>query len=187
MLNFTFFKEVIFRLLQGKKRVDRSAGHRAGELTSNKPSKRKSGQPASSVAMKARKYLLRHYELRRNGRTGKVEIAARKEDNAWDIPTRFVPLTKDVMGSLYLDLQQAGTGLMYQSTLAVLVNNSAIPSYDPVRQYIQSLPAADGGKNIEEVFARVTDDEDERRWLKVWFLNSDKGLVPVLRGKRADG
>ena len=179
MIIFTLFKEVLFRLLQGKKRFGKSAGHRAGELTSNKPSIRKGVQPASSVAMETRKYLLRHYELRRNCRTGQVEIAAREEGNPWCIPTRFVPLTKAVKGSLYLDLQQAGTGLMYQSTLDVLVNNNAIPTYDPIQQYIRSLPAADGGMYIEEVCARVTDDEGERRWLKVWFL----GLVAQATGR----
>ena len=142
-----------------------------------------------------RQYLSEHYELHTNVVAGRVEY--RKLDGT-DGP--FRQLTFEAENSIVLEAMTAlGKVKGVKSILTLLLHSDVATEYDPIREYLTTLPRWDGQNRVAELFGRLPGINSENilrcsiwmrsvvaHWLKLDELHGNE-VVPTLIGDQGCG
>lgn len=140
-----------------------------------------------------KQFMQSRYLLRRNLISDGVEYVARGTMAAdWQLLDRHAQAT--------ITMEALSEGIeAWDKDIQRYVDSTWVPDYDPVSEYLNSLPRWDGHDHIGMLARRVPTDNghwphDFRVWLRAmvaqWMgLNSDYGnaLVPLLIGTQGDG
>ena len=142
-----------------------------------------------------RQYLSEHYDLRMNVVAGRVEF--RKLDGT-DEP--FRQLTFEAENSIVLEaMADLGKVKGVKTILAMLLHSDEVAQYDPIREYLTTLPHWDGQNRVAELFGRLPGISSENilrcsiwmrsavaHWLKMDLLHGND-TVPTLIGDQGCG
>jgi predicted P-loop ATPase len=143
-------------------------------------------------------FLADHYRFRRNVITGGIEYACGGNTVGTLHDGPWLPLTKEVMNRITLDAIEANIEV-WDKDLRRYVESTYVSDYDPVADYLSSLPRWDGRERIRRLAERVpTENREWPRYFHRWFLGmvaqwlSDRPLhgntmVPLIVGRQGDG
>ena len=138
-------------------------------------------------------FLALNYELRKNVLTGIVQY---RERTGYEFD--FMDLTEEAMNSMTIRALKAGLG-SWDKDIRRLINSNDIHRYDPLEDFLGSLPAWDGKDRVQELAARVpTAMSDFDYHLHVWLLSMvahwqgkdslhGNAIVPLLIGGQGCG
>lgn len=145
------------------------------------------------MAYKIEAFLKMHYELRRNVLTGVVQYR-NKDGYNFD----FRDLTEEVLNTMSNRAVKAGIG-SWDKDVRRIINSNDVTSYDPISDYIYSLPKWDGKDRVAEFVNRIpTDTPNVHLYLRTWLLamvahwlgrdtRHGNALVPLLIGHQGCG
>ncbi len=109
-------------------------------------------------------FLRRRYTFRRNNVTGDLEVQEKYRYQLW-----WKPLTQEVRNTINNAAIREGI-TVWPTDLERIVNTDHIDTYDPVRQWLDALPAWDGRDRLGEMADRVTTNTpDWRDNFKIWM------------------
>ena len=142
-----------------------------------------------------KEFLGDRYELRNNVVAGRLEFRLRDGGEA-----AFRQLTYEAENSIILDaLTQLGKMKGLKGMLTMLLHSEEVPEYDPVREYLTTLPRWDGCNRVAELFGRLPGISSENiyrctiwlrsavaHWLKMDLLHGNDS-VPTLIGDQGCG
>lgn len=137
-----------------------------------------------------REYLHEKYEVRNNVVAGRLEF--RERDGAMK---PFRQLTFEAENSIVITAMMTLEGVEgVKSNLSLLLHSEEIPEYDPVREFLTTLPHWDGQNRVAELFGRLPGITSENiyrctiwlrsavaHWLKMDHLHGNE-TVPTLIG-----
>ena len=139
-------------------------------------------------------FLEEGFKFRRNVINGKVEMCY-KGENKWNV------LTTEAFNSLVIKALKDGVG-GDASPLKVIeqfVRSTAIPEFNPIVEYINSLPEWDGKDYVSSFFRRLPEvDEEMLGFLTIWLFSAvahwmkmdtmhGNECVPILIGEQGCG
>lgn len=145
------------------------------------------------MAYKTEAFLKMHYEMRRNIMTGVVQY--RKKDG-YDYD--FHDLTDEALNTMTNRAVKAGIG-SWDKDMRRIINSEDVKQYDPIEEYIFSLPKWDGKDHIADFISRIpTDSPSVRQWMRTWLLSMvahwlgrdlqhGNAIVPLLIGAQGCG
>lgn len=140
------------------------------------------------MAYKVEAFLKMHYELRRNALTGVVQYR-KKDGYNFD----FQDLTEGALNTMSNRTVKAGIG-SWDKDVRRIINSNDVQEFDPIEDYIYSLPKWDGKDRITELVNRIpTDTPNAHLYLRTWLLamvahwlgrdtRHGNALVPLLIG-----
>ena len=144
-------------------------------------------------------FLSENYQFRRNLLSGKTEVK--------DIPmstlkqTAWKPVTAEVVNSIIRQAKKEGIGghMSPKQNIEEYIHSDAVPSYDPIREYLEGLPQWDGRNHVADLFGRIPGITTEQlSWCSIWMrstvahwlgMDTQHGneCVPVLIGSQGCG
>ena len=139
-------------------------------------------------------FLEEGFRFRRNVINGKVEICYHGE-NEW------ATLTTEKFNSLLIKAMKDGIGgdSSPRKIIEDYVGSTAIPSFNPIKDYIDSLPRWDGQDRVSAFFRRLPGVDDEMvgfltiwlfsavaHWMKMDTMHGNE-CVPILIGEQGCG
>lgn len=145
------------------------------------------------MAYKSEAFLNMHYELRRNVINGVVQY---REKNGFDYS--FHNLTDQVMNTMTHTAIKHGIG-SWDKDMRRIVNSNIVPEYDPIADYLYTLPKWDGKDRVSELVARIPSDcPNLEMYFHTWLLSMvahwlgkdslhGNALVPILIGGQGCG
>ena len=118
-------------------------------------------------------FLHDHYLFRRNVLNGKVEFAIinQADSNVSD----YRPLTQEAQNSIILcakreDIFDDG---VCKSDISEFIHSEEVPVFDPVREYLEGLPAWDGQNHVAQLFSRIPGVNSEQlAFLSIWLRST---------------
>ena len=122
--------------------------------------------PEILLSLKMQRFMKDRFEMRRNVLSGVVEY--KKRDGK---VREFENLTENAINSMTQDALVEGLK-SWDKDVRRYVNSDKIKKYDPVNDYLESLPQWDGTDYIGELAARVPNDNPD--WMKnfhIWMLS----------------
>jgi len=142
-----------------------------------------------------KEFLNARYELRNNVVAGRLEFRLRDGSES-----AFRQLTYETENSIVLAaLTELGKMKGLKSMLTMLLHSEEVPEYDPVREYLTTLPRWDGHNRVAELFGRLPGISSENiyrctiwlrsavaHWLKKDQLHGNDS-VPTLIGDQGCG
>ncbi len=143
-------------------------------------------------------FLNERYAFRHNVLSGKTEFAKKQEDGT---PTDYRVLTQKALNSISIqakreDVFEEGGS---KSDIQEYINSEEVDSYDPIKDYLNSLPAWDGKNHVAKLFSRLPGISSEQlNFLTIWMrstvahwlqMDTDHGneCVPTLIGAQGCG
>ena len=143
-------------------------------------------------------FLDEHYAFRHNVLNGKTEFAKRAEDGSVE---EYRVLTQKALNSIVIqakreDVFEEGGS---KSDIQEYINSEEVESYDPIKDYLNSLPKWDGKNHVAKLFSRLPGISSEQlNFLTIWMrstvahwlqLDTDHGneCVPTLIGAQGCG
>ena len=142
-------------------------------------------------------FLNEHYRFRRNVLNGKVEFMTlpEGEDAHWR------PLTQEALNSIFLkaEREQIMEEGSPKSQIKMYVQSEEVPLYNPVKEFLDSLPQWDGKNHVAQVFSRLPGISTEQHsflaiWLRAvvahwlqWDTLHGNECVPTLIGSQGCG
>ena len=142
-------------------------------------------------------FLNEHYRFRRNVLNGKVEFMTlpEGEDAHWR------PLTQEALNSILLkaereQIMEEGSPV---SQIKMYVQSEEVPLFNPVKEFLDSLPQWDGKNYVAQVFSRLPGISTEQHsflaiWLRAvvahwlqWDTLHGNECVPTLIGSQGCG
>ena len=173
------------------------------------------GQPVNAQcenALVIESFLSENYRFRRNVLNGKVEFASLEagvtvgqgpvtSDDRDQSPATFRPLTQEALNSIILraireDVCEKGSP---KTAIELYVRSEEVPQYNPVLQYLDSLPQWDGQNHVATLFNRLPGVSSEQAsFLAIWLRSTvahwrqmdtlhGNECVPVLIGAQGCG
>ena len=173
------------------------------------------GQPVNAQcenALVIESFLSENYRFRRNVLNGKVEFASLEagvtvgqgpvtSDDRDQSPVTFRPLTQEALNSIILraireDVCEKGSP---KTAIELYVRSEEVPQYNPVQQYLDSLPQWDGQNHVATLFNRLPGVSSEQAsFLAIWLRSTvahwrqmdtlhGNECVPVLIGAQGCG
>lgn len=145
------------------------------------------------MAYKSEAFLNMHYELRRNVINGVVQY---RQKNGFDYS--FHNLTDQVMNTMTHTAIKHGIG-SWDKDMRRIVNSNIVPEYDPIADYLYSLPKWDGKDRVSELVARIPSEcPNLEMYIHTWLLSMvahwlgkdslhGNALVPILIGSQGCG
>lgn len=144
-------------------------------------------------------FLLENYLFRRNVLSGKTEVAPVADDNGEE--PLWKPLTAELMNSIVRHAMKDGVGGSRASKVYIeeYICSDDIPCFNPIRDYLESLPAWDGENHVANLFGRIPGITSEQlSWCSVWLRSAvahwmgmdplhGNECVPVLIGHQGCG
>lgn len=142
-------------------------------------------------------FLHENYEFRHNVLSGKTEFRKKHED---DKTEEWRVVTPEVVNSIVRKAKMEN--LCKNSPRADIeefINSDAVTDFDPIRSYLEQLPAWDGKNHVAELFNRIPGLTSEQlAWCSIWlrsavahWLSLDKvhgnEVTPVLIGRQGCG
>jgi hypothetical protein len=140
-----------------------------------------------------RDFLENRYHFRRNEITGTVEYYEEGK-NMFD----WEQLTTERLNSITLDAQEEGIPI-WDKDVKRYVDSARVASYNPINEYMDSLPEWDHTDRVTELSKRVpTLNKDWTRNFHTWLLSMvsqwtnrnpihASTMVPLIIGKQGDG
>lgn len=147
----------------------------------------------SQLMFRTSNFLNVHYRFRRNVLNGIVEY--RLNDGS---DFSYHLLTEEVQNTMTITALEAGLN-SWDKDLNRYIHSKRIPEYDPVNDYLDTLPQWDGTDRIADLARRVpTDTPDWERNFHVWMLSMvaqwmgrdeqhGNAIAPILIGSQATG
>ena len=145
-----------------------------------------------------KQFLQEGFVFRRNLLSGKIEYRELAEGDAASQAWR--PFTVEDLNSVTLMVEEAMPEVRAMGTkLTTFIYSRETPDYDPIREWLQSLPTWDGKNHVGALFDRLPGLRSEQRyWLSVWLrsvvahwlqMDSLHGneIVPTLIGAQGCG
>ena len=145
----------------------------------------------------AEQFLQEHYFFRRNVLSGKVEFAV--------VPSKGEPqyrvLTQEALNSIIIrakreEICEKGSP---KTEITELIHSEEVPEHDPIREFLENLPAWDGKNHIAQLFSRIPGISTEQHaflatwiravvahWLQMDTLHGNE-CVPTLIGAQGCG
>lgn len=148
---------------------------------------------SSELAYRTKHFMQTRFRLRKNVMTG---VAQYIYNNGKDFT--FRDLTEEVQNTMTIMAQEAGLN-SWDKDLKRYINSKLIPEFDPVNDYLESLPKWDGKDRVGEFASRVpTRMPDFKEKFHRWMLSMvahwmgkdhqhGNAIVPVLIGEQATG
>ena len=145
------------------------------------------------LTMKIDMFLMENYEIRKNVMRGVAEFRERT-----GIGFSFRDLTEEARNSITMRALRQGIKC-WDKDIRRYVNSDDIELYDPMNEYLDSLPKWDGKDRVEALARRVPTSYDEwpelfhlwmRSMVAMWMGKgqlSGNSLVPLLIGRQGCG
>jgi len=123
--------------------------------------------PAENV-MLIEQFLTENYELRYNALSKKIEVRTRES------LTPFAPLSEKKSNTIVrrakLELEEA---VNVKQTVLEYLDSEDIQQYDPICDWLNSLPKWDGQNRVSELFGRIPGITSEQiYWLSIWMRSA---------------
>lgn len=142
-------------------------------------------------------FLNENYRFRRNVLNGKVEFMALPEDEG----ASWRPLTQEALNSIILKAEREH--VMEKGSpsakIKMYVQSEEVPVFNPVAEFLESLPQWDGKNHVASVFSRIPGLSTEQHsflavwirsvvahWLQMDMLHGNE-CVPTLIGEQGCG
>ena len=147
-------------------------------------------------------FLSNNYLFRRNLLSGKTEFAPVPVGMGEEAPAlHWQPVTAEALNSIVRHAKKMGVGgdKSPRQNIEEYIGSDAVADYDPIREYLDSLPAWDGRGYVAELFGRLPGITSEQlSWCSTWlrsavahWLGMDvlhgNECVPVLIGAQGCG
>ena len=143
-------------------------------------------------------FLNEHYAFRHNVLNGKTEFAKKAEDGTL---TEYRVLTQKALNSILVqakreDVFEEGGS---KSDIQEYINSEEVETFDPIKEYLNGLPAWDGQNHVAKLFSRLPGISSEKlNFLTIWMrstvahwlqMDTDHGneCVPTLIGAQGCG
>ena len=129
----------------------------------------------------AEQFLNDHYQFRRNVLSGKVEFAEKTAVNTKDGTTvedqepAFRPLTELALNSIVLKAKREDIceGKSPRTDIEEYINSEEVPSFDPIKDYLNRLPQWDGQNHVAQLFSRIPGISSEQlAYLSIWIRSA---------------
>lgn len=172
-------------------------GIRSGDhLTSNSDSMEKTSSVAmDDMLLPVEMFIEEHYQLRRNVLSGMVEYKKSGEDD-----DKYVRLTTEEINTIIIKAKRELEGEKHvKEDIKAYLSSSIPPVYNPVKEWLGSLPVWDGKDYVEPFINRIPGLTDEHVYLmKIWLrsvvahwmgIDHEHGneTVPMLIGAQGCG
>lgn len=148
-------------------------------------------------------FLNENYEFRCNVLNGKVEMRelGEKPEMSGDSKISWQPVTPQVINSIVRKAKKAGIGgkKSPRQDIEEYILSDAVPSFDPINEYLESLPEWDGKNRVADLFNRLPGINSEQlgwcatwmrstvaHWLGMDMLHGNE-CVPILIGAQGCG
>ena len=143
-------------------------------------------------------YLHENYLFRRNQLNGKVEFLTKKADSE---AGNYRPLTQEALNSIILRVMKEGILEKGdpKKLISLYVKSEEVPLFNPIGEYLNSLPQWDGHNYVADLFSRLPGISTEQtaflaiwlrsavaHWLQMDTLHGNE-VVPVLIGPQGCG
>ena len=116
-------------------------------------------------------FLVENYLFRRNILNGKTEFAIQKDG----IQTSdYRPLTQDALNSIILRAKRLEISEGNpKSDIVEYIHSEEVPSFNPIEEFLNALPAWDGQNHVAELFGRLPGVSSEQlSFLSVWLRST---------------
>ena len=118
-------------------------------------------------------FLHDNYLFRRNMLNGKVEFATRNDADG--NASEYRPLTQEALNSIILCAKRENLfdeGVC-KSDFNDYIHSEEVPVFDPIREYLDGLPAWDGQNHVAKLFGRIPGISSEQlAYLSVWLRST---------------
>jgi predicted P-loop ATPase len=146
----------------------------------------------------AEHFLNERYSFRRNVLSGKVEFTTK---SAKGQETAYRPLTQEALNSIILQAKREDIceGANPKADIVEYIHSEEVRAYDPIREYLESLPKWDGQNHVAQLFSRLPGISSEQlsylsiwlrsavaHWLQMDTLHGNE-IVPTLIGAQGCG
>ena len=116
-------------------------------------------------------FLVENYLFRRNILNGKTEFATQKDG----IQTSdYRPLTQEALNSIILRAKRLEISEGNpKSDIVEYIHSEEVPSFNPIEEFLNTLPAWDGQNHVAELFGRLPGVSSEQlSFLSVWLRST---------------
>ena len=144
------------------------------------------------------------YLFRRNILSGKTEYLIIKKDDESEQEAKdgdWKVLTNNAFNSIVRHAKRLGIGenKSPRQDIDEFINSEEVPVYNPIKEYLESLPKWDGQNQVAELFGRIPGLTSEQlNWCSIWlrsavahWLQMDmlhgNEAVPILIGQQGCG
>ena len=149
-------------------------------------------------------FLDEYYLFRRNILSGKTEYLIIKKDDESELEEKdgdWKVLTNNAFNSIVRHAKRLGIGenKSPRQDIDEFINSEEVPVYNPIKEYLESLPKWDGQNQVAELFGRIPGVTSEQlNWCSIWlrsavahWLQMDmlhgNEAVPILIGQQGCG
>ena len=155
--------------------------------------------PASTKStLVIEEFLMEYYRFRQNILNGKVEFSTKQSDGAFG---PFETLTQKSLNTIILRAKEdAGDEMKNpQADIKLYVTSDLVPKFDPIADYLNSLPKWDGHNYVADLFGRIPGITSEQaaflakwlrsavaHWLQMDTLHANE-VVPTFIGAQGCG
>lgn len=114
-------------------------------------------------------FLSENYAFQKNVISNKLEVLERGKEGA-----TFQPLTAEAENSIIVRARkELGEVKGLKTLLTEQIHSNDVMTFDPVEQWLHSLPAWDGCDRVAELFSRLPGISAEQvYWLSIWFRSA---------------
>ena len=152
---------------------EKGTGKREELQTARSPHLPPSYPNGETLMLRMAEFIGEHYEVRLNQLSQQYELAEMGMGE-------WVKLDDELCSRLMMEMNREGIAITKAYLVKAVVQGGGLAQrYHPVCSYLESLPQWDGTGHIEELFRRVTDDEQLLGWLRRWFI----GMVAQVMGR----
>ena len=123
-----------------------------------------------NVIYQVEAFLSENYHLRRNLLSGKTELAPVASGDEAEL--KWEPVTAELLNSIVRKAKKAGIGgkKSPRQEIEEYICSNDIPAFNPIRDYLESLPEWDGRNHVAELFGRLPGITTEQlSWCSVWM------------------
>ena len=149
-------------------------------------------------------FLDEYYLFRRNILSGKTEYLIIKKDDESELEEKdgdWKVLTNNAFNSIVRHAKRLGIGenKSPRQDIDEFINSEEVPAYNPIKEYLESLPKWEGQNQVAELFGRIPGLTSEQlNWCSIWlrsavahWLQMDmlhgNEAVPILIGQQGCG
>ena len=149
-------------------------------------------------------FLDEYYLFRRNILSGKTEYLIIKKDDESELEKKdgdWKVLTNNAFNSIVRHAKRLGIGenKSPRQDIDEFINSEEVPVYNPIKEYLESLPKWEGQNQVAELFGRIPGLTSEQlNWCSIWlrsavahWLQMDmlhgNEAVPILIGQQGCG
>ena len=116
-------------------------------------------------------FLVENYLFRRNILNGKTEFATQKDGNQ---TSDYRPLTQEALNSIILRARRLEIAEGNpKSDIVEYIHSEEVPFFNPVEEFLSSLPVWDGQNHVADLFGRLPGVSSEQlSFLSVWLRST---------------